>query len=947
MRTSKFSTILCTLLCLAFILGVTTVSYARLPMNQFGTNWVKTHKFQIYSSSGLGPDSIEWYGTVPSMTDLHMSAFSSGGGGEMSHAPKYGLMGHSNFWMDPNNNDVDENGNVAGWIKDYVARTSPTSDQGWNIDDEPFSEEYSKNGALTSWMKTARENGLIYLNTCVGYGPDIENMLNTVQPDILHGDFYPCYTDAYGNPTEHPAYFEVIKMWRDKAVTWGVPYFGWVEAFSDTYNGGFREPSESEMRMNVWSHLTMGYKGIAWFLYDSMPNSLVDTDRTPRNSYYWARSINSEIEKQGRYLRFLNNTDVRFVPNAGHSTPSGLTNWSSGAGGDNYILAIYVQTPSVTNRDALIGFFTDSSGQRYFMVQNLYRGPYYSAADTYAAFSIYYGNGNNLPVPNTIYRLDRTTGQSVAVSLNQGTTLNFSMPGGTAELFSYQPFSLSGKDTTAPKGCVTVNGGESVGSTSVTLSLLGTMDDSLLSQMCFSNDGSSWSGWETYADSKSWTLTVGDGMKTVYAKFKDEVGNISAACSDTVWLSANPSVLINAGAVSTDAPIVNLTLKGTAGATYMRFSNDNVNWSGTEAYSTVKTGWALATGTGTNTVYVQYYNGSWSGSYSDTITRSQSPYTGTPISIPGRIQAENFDLGGEGVAFHDTEATNWGWEYRNDGVDIEVTTDTGGGYNVGWTTGSEWLEYTVNVATTGYYDVTFRVASASYNSAWHLQVDGVNVTGVRGAYASGGWQTWMNVVVPCVKLTAGLHVMKLVSHGDMNINYIDITSTTRTPYDPVAYRQSAAPYDAPCTIQAEYFCRGGEGVGYHDYDAENWGYLYRTDQGVDIETCSEGVRNVGWISNGEWLTFIVNIPAEANYRVRVRVASVGNGQYSLTIGEGGSGTRTFPATGGFQTWATHETVLYLMPGKQVLKFQALSGTPGVYSGNNTVWNLNYIQIAPY
>lgn len=179
------------------------------------------------------------------------------------------------------------------------------------------------------------------------------------------------------------------------------------------------------------------------------------------------------------------------------------------------------------------------------------------------------------------------------------------------------------------------------------------------------------------------------------------------------------------------------------------------------------------------------------------------------------------------------------------------------------------------------------------------------------------------------------------------MNYIDITSTTRTPYDPVSYRQSAAAYDAPCKIQAEYYCRGGEGVGYHDYDSENWGYLYRTDQGVDVEACSEGVRNVCYVTNGEWLTYIVNIPAENYYRVKVRVAGPPNGQYSLTIGESGSGTRTFPATGGWQTWTTHESVMYLMPGKQVLKFQALSGTPGVYSGDNSVWNLNYIEIAPY
>ena len=65
---------------------------------------------------------------------------------------------------------------------------------------------------------------------------------------------------------------------------------------------------------------------------------------------------------------------------------------------------------------------------------------------------------------------------------------------------------------------------------------------------------------------------------------------------------------------------------------------------------------------------------------------SQTPYSGTALKVPGTIQAENFDKGGEGVAYHDTEKANQGNQYRPaDGVDIEKTSDTGGGYNIGWT----------------------------------------------------------------------------------------------------------------------------------------------------------------------------------------------------------------------------------------------------------------------
>ena len=54
--------------------------------------------------------------------------------------------------------------------------------------------------------------------------------------------------------------------------------------------------------------------------------------------------------------------------------------------------------------------------------------------------------------------------------------------------------------------------------------------------MQFSNDNTNWSTAETYATSKTWTLSSGDGTKTVYAKFKDTAGNWSTAYSDTITL---------------------------------------------------------------------------------------------------------------------------------------------------------------------------------------------------------------------------------------------------------------------------------------------------------------------------------------------------------------------------------------------------------------------------
>ena len=58
-------------------------------------------------------------------------------------------------------------------------------------------------------------------------------------------------------------------------------------------------------------------------------------------------------------------------------------------------------------------------------------------------------------------------------------------------------------------------------------------------------------------------------------------------------------------------------------------------------------------------------------------------------SVPGTIEAEDFD------AFWDSTDENEGGQYRSTAVDIEPTTDAGGGYNVGWLADGEWLEYSI------------------------------------------------------------------------------------------------------------------------------------------------------------------------------------------------------------------------------------------------------------
>ncbi len=94
-----------------------------------------------------------------------------------------------------------------------------------------------------------------------------------------------------------------------------------------------------------------------------------------------------------------------------------------------------------------------------------------------------------------------------------------------------------GLDTIAPSGTIVINGGAAyTNSTAVNLTLSTSDSGSGVYQMLFSNDGVSWSVWEAYGTSKAWTLTSGDGTKTVYVQYRDNAGNISGSFTDTIGL---------------------------------------------------------------------------------------------------------------------------------------------------------------------------------------------------------------------------------------------------------------------------------------------------------------------------------------------------------------------------------------------------------------------------
>jgi hypothetical protein len=141
------------------------------------------------------------------------------------------------------------------------------------------------------------------------------------------------------------------------------------------------------------------------------------------------------------------------------------------------------------------------------------------------------------------------------------------------------------------------------------------------------------------------------------------------------------------------------------------------------------------------------------------------PYQGRLYVIPGAIEAEDFDEGGEGVAYYDMDPENQEKHqppYRDTGVDLQWREDASGKFNLGWTRAGEWLVDTVDVRESGTYTIEMMVASKNRGGTFHLEFNGVDRRGPIEVIDTGGWKFLKPMSKTGVQLVAGRFAMKIV-----------------------------------------------------------------------------------------------------------------------------------------------------------------------------------------
>lgn len=160
-----------------------------------------------------------------------------------------------------------------------------------------------------------------------------------------------------------------------------------------------------------------------------------------------------------------------------------------------------------------------------------------------------------------------------------------------------------------------------------------------------------------------------------------------------------------------------------------------------------------------------------------------------------RVEAEDYKPGTNGVEFYDFEAENFGGEYRpNEPVDIEVTGDVGGGFNVGYIAAGETLAYDVKIPQAQNYNLVLRVAVPT-DVPQSLEATIGGKTYAASFSNTGGWQTYSDVVINNVDLSAGVQELQLkMNSNSFNINYVELV-----PAEPVidAIAPSVALDNAP------------------------------------------------------------------------------------------------------------------------------------------------------
>ena len=436
------------LLTALFVVFWPAISWAQRSAT-FGKDWVESHPFMITGWASAVTDTGLFDGSG-------LNVVMSGSGGPISQAASNMIP-----WIYMANYSAAEG---AGWRHNALNQLAKPNNMGvgWLMDDEPTHAQFAELADFADWLRDPANGTSDMLisgslwdstlyprpelywggpgNPSYTYEQYIDDWATTVRPDVLSYSAYP----YLGNYAQYPStgvapgnletHFNTLMRVRQKGLEHDLPCQVWVRA--EKYRNG---TGDSELRMQLFSALTTGHKGLYYFQYEHRNSEayLVNygdindpADDTPNELYPIAAAANEEVSNLGDSLRFLKSKSVYFVPKGTHTvTPSRIPNYTSGVQ-QSQMTDVDITSPAGRFTDGMIGYFKDHNNEDYFMLTNLNFDANDSASDA-VDFQIQFDSS-----VNSLLRLNRETGLDEVVPLANH-RLNVTLPGGTGDLFKY------------------------------------------------------------------------------------------------------------------------------------------------------------------------------------------------------------------------------------------------------------------------------------------------------------------------------------------------------------------------------------------------------------------------------------------------------------------------------------------------------------------------------
>ena len=158
------------------------------------------------------------------------------------------------------------------------------------------------------------------------------------------------------------------------------------------------------------------------------------------------------------------------------------------------------------------------------------------------------------------------------------------------------------------------------------------------------------------------------------------------------------------------------------------------------------------------------------------------PYT--EHTIPGLVYLSDYDLGTNEIAYFDQDVANYslstdqyeawnrGWTYRNDGVDIQENpdTDNSNGLHLSFIEKDEWVNYTVDVQESGFYNIDLRYATPQSGGQIKYLIDGNDISEQITLSNTGGWNNFTNHSTNNIYIEEGVQTFQILVTGTTSFN---------------------------------------------------------------------------------------------------------------------------------------------------------------------------------